>query len=553
MKRLLAVLISLCVAAPMFAQSKTRYLISMRKPARMSSLGLVRDASLAAGHNVREFQTIDFIAADLTDEEASALRKSSDVKFLSPVVPRSLGASDVPVPSHLHAPIGNGLYSKSQTVAYGIDLVHARDIWPLTRGNNTVNVAVVDTGIDYNHPDLKDRYQGGYNTFTKTNDPKDDHGHGTHVAGIIAASDNNFGVVGVAPDVRIWSAKVLQANGSGTDETVIAGMDWVVQKKREIGGNWIVNLSLGAEAASDAEREMFQRVIDENILVVAAAGNQGSPGINYPAAYDQVLAISAIDSKSKIASFSSYGPGVAFAGPGVDVLSTVPVGAVRVASIEEGANRLVDALPLNGSSLGEVTGDTVYCGIGKPEQFPANTRGKIAIITRGELKFRVKVRNAIAAGATAMVIVPPVDAADRGNWTLLVEQDDFTFTWPVVVSSTVKDGQELIDNAGKTPITVSYTTDDYAFLSGTSMATPHVSGTAALLWSLAPDLTAAQLRLAMKLSADDLGTSDYDQFFGYGRIDALSGAKYIAPALFGLPPVPPHIPTRRRPSSPGDH
>ncbi len=553
MKRLLAVLISLCVVTPLFAQSKTRYLISMRKPAAFSALRLVRDAAVAAEHDVRTFQSIDFIAADLTDDEAAALRKSSEVKFLSPVVPRSLSASDVPVPSHLHQPVGDGRYSKSQTVAYGIDLVNARDVWPFTRGNNTVHVAIVDTGIDYTHPDLKDRYQGGYNVFTKTNDPMDDHGHGTHVAGIIGATDNSFGVVGVAPDIHIWSVKVLHADGSGTDESVIAGIDWVIQKKQETGGNWIVNLSLGAYAASDAERVMFAQAVDDDILIVAAAGNRSSRGLDYPGAYDRVLAVSAIDSENVLADFSSFGPGVAFAAPGVDVLSTFRVGFVKTAAIEEDSKILASAVPLNGSSLGEVTADTVYCGIGKPEQFPANTTGKIALITRGELQFREKVRNAIAAGAVAVVIVPPVDDFARSNWTLLVEQADLSFTWPVVVSSSAKDGQTLIDNAGKAPIVVSYSTDDYAFLSGTSMATPHVAGVAALIWSLAPDASAEQLRLAMKLSAFDLGAKAYDERFGYGRIDAIAAAKYVAPALFGLPPTAAQVPTRRRPSSPGNH
>ncbi len=556
MKRLLAVLISLCAVTPIFAQSKTRYLISTRKPATLFGLGFVRDVASASEHNVRRFRTIDMVAADLTDAEAAALRKSGDVKILSPVVPRSLSASDVPIPSHLHSPVGNGRYSNSQTVAYGIDLVHARDVWPFTRGNNTVNVAVVDTGIDYTHPDLKDRYQGGYNAFTKTNDPKDDHGHGTHVAGIIAATDNSFGVVGVAPDVHLWSAKVLQANGTGTDETVIAGMDWVVQKKDEIGGNWIVNLSLGATGSSDGERAMFQRAIDDNILIVAAAGNQGARGIDYPGAYDQVLAISAIDSENKFAGFSSYGPGVAFAAPGVDVLSTYIVGLVHVASIEQNSKLLASALPLNGSSFGEVTADTAYCGYGKPEEIPSSVKGKIALITRGEnVYFRDKVRNALIAGALAVVIIPPLnnDVSARSGWTLFVDQNDVSFTWPVVVSSSIEDGQTLVDNAGNGPITVSYVADDYGFLSGTSMATPHVAGTAALVWSLAPDASAAQIRLAMKLSADDLGAKAYDELFGYGRIDALSAAKYVAPGLFGLPPTPDPVPTRRRPSSPIVH
>src|SRR5450759_552380 len=128
------------------------------------------------------------------------MQKSSDVRYLSPVVGRSVEVIDMP----RLQPGSEARSSHFQTVPYGIDLVHARDVWPVTRGKGTVNVVVIDTGIDYTHPDLKEAYAGGYNVFTKTNDPKDDHGHGTHVAGIIAAADNDFGVVGVAPEVRLW-------------------------------------------------------------------------------------------------------------------------------------------------------------------------------------------------------------------------------------------------------------------------------------------------------------------------------------------------------------
>jgi subtilisin family serine protease len=92
-------------------------------------------------------------------------------------------------------------------------MVRAPLVWPVAKGDG-INVAVVDTGIDYTHPELKDRYQGGFNAITGTNDPTDDEGHGTHVAGTIAASDNGIGVVGVAPNAKIWSAKV-RADGSG--------------------------------------------------------------------------------------------------------------------------------------------------------------------------------------------------------------------------------------------------------------------------------------------------------------------------------------------------
>ncbi|HSP13655.1 MAG TPA: S8 family serine peptidase [Thermoanaerobaculia bacterium] len=559
MKKLLAILITLAAATPLVAQTKTRYLISIRRPVEMTGLRMLRDPEDFAAHAVRTFKTLPFVAADLTDAEVAALKKSADVNYVSAVVPRYIDGDPANVGAPKFVPVTDSRYSNAQTVWYGIDLVHARDVWPVTKGNrNAVNVAVVDTGIDYHHPELKDQYQGGYNVFTQKNDPMDDHAHGTHVSGIITAADNNFGVVGVAPEVHLWGVKVLQSTGQGTDESVIAGMDWVINKKKEIGGNWIVNLSLGASAASEAERQTFARAIDAGILICAAAGNRATKTLDYPGAYDQVIAVSAIDDQSQLADFSSYGPGVGFAAPGVGVLSTVIVGSAHDTAVVSGANTL-RAWALTGSQNGEVKGQTAFCGIGNPEDFPVDIKGKIAVIRRGTLTFHDKVQNAIKAGAAGVIIVPNDDRNDMPTWTLWppvcdgitcsISDDDKAYPWGVALAVNKADGDQLVADAGKNQTLASNTPDDYAILSGTSMATPHVVGTAALVWSLAPDATAQDIRLAMKLSADDLGEKGYDIRFGYGRIDALTAAKYIAPGLFGLPPTPPATPTRRRPSS----
>src|SRR5205823_10178266 len=129
---------------------------------------------------------------------------------------------------------------------------HAREVWPYTRGAG-VNVAVIDTGIDFTHPDLRRAYAGGYNALSPADAPRDDNFHGTHVAGTIAATDNGFGVLGVAPDVRLWAVKVLDQSGNGDSEHVVAGVDWVLSKKKELGGHWIINLSLGALEKSNIE------------------------------------------------------------------------------------------------------------------------------------------------------------------------------------------------------------------------------------------------------------------------------------------------------------
>ncbi len=145
MKKLLAVLITLCAALPLLAQSKTRYLISMRHPAAVSGLRLVRDITEAVAHDVRAFSNVDFVAADLSDVEAAELKRSSDVRFIVPVVPRSLDSVETPVTHRIET---QSRYSKAQVVPYGIDLVHARDVWPYTRGKTRILISRIAIRAD---------------------------------------------------------------------------------------------------------------------------------------------------------------------------------------------------------------------------------------------------------------------------------------------------------------------------------------------------------------------------------------------------------------------
>src|SRR6266576_3014797 len=156
-------------------------------------------------------------AADLTASEAAALAKSEEVRYVSKVIDVHL-LDDQPPPAASVDADTPPRYSSQQFVPVGIDTVHARDVWPYAKGAGPINVVMLDTGIDYRHPDLKTNYVAGYDTFTKTGDPFDDNKHGTHVAGTIAATDNGFGVVGVAPETKLWAVKVLNRNGQGTTE-----------------------------------------------------------------------------------------------------------------------------------------------------------------------------------------------------------------------------------------------------------------------------------------------------------------------------------------------
>jgi subtilisin family serine protease len=361
----------------------------------------------------------------------------------------------------------------------------------------------------------------------------DDHGHGTHVSGTIAAADNNIGVLGVAPNVRLWSVKMLNAGGSGESEGMIEALEWVLAKKQELGGRWVVNMSLGSREQSEAEREVFARVIDEDILVVAAAGNASTAGnpapISFPAAYPGVIAVGAVDRQRKLAYFSCQGPELDFAAPGVDVLSTVPVGTNTLAYVSSDS-MTVEVSALNGSKRGTLTANYVYCGLGRPEDFPAGVAGKIALIQRGgDVTFANKTRAAKAAGAAAVVIFN--NDLSTNTWTLYSDAAANTEDWPIAVRLSLGEGEALVAKGGGS-LTVSHDDDDYGEISGTSMASPHVAGAMALLWSFAPDARPEDLYTALAQTAIDLGAPGPDVEYGAGTINVYAAGMRLAPSAF---------------------
>ncbi|HKO57328.1 MAG TPA: S8 family serine peptidase [Thermoanaerobaculia bacterium] len=548
MKPIIALCLTVAVAAPAWAATTGRYVVLTRHTPANLEQRLFRDADASAERAVRTFRNARAFAADLTAEEAAELRMSSEVRSVTPVVERSV--NDATPSQQPVAAAPNVNYTLKQLVPYGVDLVHAREVWPATKGSGTVNVAILDTGIDFDHPDLKENYAGGWNTYTLTDEPRDDNRHGTHVAGTIGAVENNIGVVGVAPRVRVWSVKVLDSKGVGTDEHIAAGVDWIINKAAADGGHWIMSLSLGAPDPSPIETELFAKAIDRGILVVAAAGNRAFPEIDYPASYPGVMAIGAVDETETRARFSSWGVKLSVMAPGVSVLSTMPVGTAQAADVQADDGTLFTGTPIAGSPKTSIFGRVVDCKLGRKGDFPAEASGNIALIRRGEITFNEKARNAKAAGAAAVLIYNnPGGVDNQSNWSLILIEEDGQFEWPLAIGLNTTEGLRLLDKIGSGSFAASYRLDDYGMLSGTSMATPHVAGSAALLWSLAPDATAEQIKLAIQNTAVDLGQPGFDAFTGFGMLDALAAAKTLAPQAFGLPalptfPVPPKV---RRP------
>ncbi|MEA1962217.1 MAG: S8 family serine peptidase [Bacillota bacterium] len=208
----------------------------------------------------------------------------------------------------------------------GVSLIAARKMWPTTRGAGAV-VAVLDTGIDYNHSDLKNNVIDGKSFISSEKDYMDEHGHGTHVAGTIAA---NGKLLGVAPEAKLLAVKVLDRNGSGSYTGIAQGLDWVRTWR---GPNHekvqVVNMSLGGTMPEATLHRAITKAVQAGITIVCAAGNSGDGNkqtreISYPAYYPETLAVGAVDLQSGAANFSNSNDRIDVVAPGVDTYSTYP-------------------------------------------------------------------------------------------------------------------------------------------------------------------------------------------------------------------------------------
>jgi len=201
-----------------------------------------------------------------------------------------------------------------QTVGWGITKIRALEA--ATRGAG-IKVCVSDTGADLKHADLKSNIISQFNTINPRRSAKDDNGHGTHVAGIVAALDNSIGVVGVASQAKLIIAKGLNAAGMGFSSDLSETIDGC-----RLRGAQIINMSWGSDSPNLLVQQAIERAHAAGIILVAAAGNE-STSVIYPAAFPEVVAVSALTNIDELASFSNFGPEVGNSAPGVGILSTM--------------------------------------------------------------------------------------------------------------------------------------------------------------------------------------------------------------------------------------
>lgn len=226
------------------------------------------------------------------------------------------------IPIRVHAPLGKPTPSAAMRhagppIPWGVRQIKSPEAWKETRGSR-IRVGVIDTGIDYFHPDLRGRISRGINLLHRGSLPADDNGHGTHISGTIAASNQESGLVGVAPHAMIHPVKAFDHNGTAYVSDIVLGIDWCVRNRMHI-----INMSFGMKNRSRSLHDAVRNANRMGIVVVASSGNEGrSTSIDYPARFSQVISVGATAANKKIAPFSNRGKSIDLYAPGEKIRST---------------------------------------------------------------------------------------------------------------------------------------------------------------------------------------------------------------------------------------
>jgi subtilisin family serine protease len=478
------------------ADETARYVVEF-KPGMAAA---ARQALTEAGGRVKlEIYGGEAVAIELPKKKLDALRKHAAIAEIS--------EDQIRVPYGLE-PAGAGAkpsYLPGQTIPYGISMVQADKLPDTYTANRTV--CIIDSGYDLAHEDLHDNnVDGEYDAGTGWWYTDENH-HGTHVAGTIAAINNSgIGVVGVNPNkhLHLHIVKVFGADGWAYSSTLAHA----AKLCRAAGAN-IISMSLGGGAPNAHEQKTFAKLYADGILSIAAAGNGGNTDISYPAGYKSVVSVAAVDSNKQWASFSQYNADVELSGPGVSVLSTVPMGTGLISALTVGTSTYAPG-SMDGSPKAAVTAPLADFGLG--DAVNPDLAGKVCLIARGSIPFSTKIANCEASGGVGAVVYNNVAGGFAGTL------NGAASAIPSVTASDTE-GAQMLTQLGQ-DATVSVSAWNYAYFSGTSMATPHVSGVAALVWSYFPECTNAQIRHSLEKSALDIGDPGRDDKTGYGLVQA---------------------------------
>jgi subtilisin family serine protease len=482
------------------AQAADLRVIVSFKPGAPSAQAARAAIAQAGGRVKLELIGGEGVAVELSQAAITALKKHPAVAGIEEDAKR--------YPMSLTTPSGPP-YRRGQLLPYGIAMVQANKLPALDDNAGNRKICIIDSGYDNTHVDLP------HNRVTGDDDiggagpwDHDGFGHGTHVAGTVAAvNQRDVGVIGVLPNkkIHLHIVRVFGDDGAWAYSSTLSN----AAKKCQAAGANIISMSLGGPVPNTNERNTFANLHAAGILSIAAAGNGGNTLTSYPAGYPAVVSVAAVDENKAWATFSQRNADVELAAPGVLVMSTVPMGTGTLAALSVDSATYAP-IALDGSPNASATAPLADFGLG--DTIDPNMAGKVCLIQRGVITFALKVQNCEASGGVAAVIYNNVPGSFAGTLS------GAETTIPSVTASDTE-GAAMLDQLGQSA-TVSITASHYAFFDGTSMATPHVSAVAALVWSYFPSCTNEQLRQSLNKSAQDLGTAGRDTKFGFGLVRA---------------------------------
>ncbi len=517
---LMVCVIALLGVAGQVAAQDVRYIIKFNAGRGAAGQAAVR----AAGGQVElALDPQDAVAARIPAAALNGLARNPNVEYIEEDVIREPYAT------------WSNTTSGGETTPYGIQMVQANKIVIDPAQAALKKICIIDSGYSNGHIDLKDAgvsanvTDSGSGTWNR-----DSCGHGSHVAGTIAAiAANGTGVVGANPGVNLHIVKVfgddiLDGGSCGWtySSTLVNALNQCTSGS--VAAN-VVSMSLGGGLRSRTEENAFNAAYNNGVLSIAAAGNGGNNTTSYPAGYASVVSVAAVDANEVVASFSQRNKDVELAAPGVSVLSTVPWVETNTLSANGQTwigGRMDNASRTNGTSGLLIDGG--LCGSA------GAWTGRVVLCQRGGgLSFAAKVANVQAGGGVAAVVYNNVASDSSCNVFAGTLGDAPTTTIPTITLSCA-DGSQALGQVGQNGTVVSsvvFASSGYESWDGTSMATPHVSAVAALIWACNASKTAKQVRDALDKSALDKAVVGRDTSYGFGIVQAKA-----ALSLLGISP-----------------
>jgi len=429
-------------------------------------------------------------------------------------------------------------YLMAQAQPWGFSRVQADQLSDSSASNMTI--CIIDSGYEQANPDLNANNATGTNDSGTGNWYQNGGSHGSHVAGTIAAVNNSIGAKGILPNtnVNLHIVKVFNESGWGYSSDLVTAVNTCVNN-----GAKVVNMSLGGASSSTAEKNGMQAAVDAGALLIAASGNDGNATLSYPASYDAVMAVGAVDESNKHANFSQYTAQIEVAAPGEAILSTV-AGDGRLGSIVIGSNTYSDdrVVPQthyvpNGTGFAvsnvnaSVTAALGSCSVSGSSYSCTDVAGNICIAERNDNQLGSNypeinpAKACMDAGAVGVIVYSDSTRPGLQN-PFLVDATSAVDVPAVSVNRTL--GQQLLTQLGQQTTLTTVGNQDYAYYNGTSMASPHAAGAAALAWSNNISCTADQVRTALKQTAVDLDTAGRDDKTGYGLVQAKAASDFLS-------------------------